>query len=363
MKKNSASSLAVNSSYRRASAGSAVAGNSIGTSGAGEKPGKSSQRVSAVVRSKMTADSLSGSFDPAAPELTTTWSSFAPVVCCVNAYPNGVTLSVHSNKRAVEAGSPAESAFHSGNFALRFKDTREYQAPQGKYFLFRDDFVRRLEEKLITLKQKGLLSDSLVIFGTTSDPFLSFHKKFDVTTRCLELFERYVPGRLLVQTRSPMVISALPTLRRLRENCLVVVPIESHQERSIVRYTPGMPRIAERLVATEGMRRQGIPVTLSVSPILPYGDYYRDAWDFAELLDHYADYITLGCLASGSQADERALRMMPVARKLAADKEFQLLRPHAFKYLYHALKVLAPNKLKLPVEQKVGAAQLDLFAA
>lgn len=324
--------------------------------------GENSRSISPIQKVKLTSDSLGKKFDVAAPELQVSWSSQAAVICCVNAYPNGVTFSVHKNKETVDNSSKTSNS--PGSFALRLKDTREYQSPPGKYFLFRDDCISRLEEKLAALRKRGLLNDAVIYFGTTSDPFLSFHKKFDVTTRCLELFESYEPGRLVVQTRSPMIISALPTLRRLREKCVVVVPIESHVERSIVRYSPGQPRIAERLVATEGLRRQGVTVCLSASPILPYGDYYRDAWDFAELLDRYSDYITVGCLASGSQADERQLRTMAVARKLTADKEFQLLRPHAYKYLFHALKILAPQKLILPVDSdKAGVGQLDLFAA
>ena len=328
------------------------------------KTGESSNKVSPIQKVKLTSDSLGKKFDVTAPELQRTWSSNAPLVCCINAYPNGVTLSVHKNKQLEAAANKSGSSGVPGSFNLRFKDTREYQSPPGKYFLFREDGIKRLEEKLAAIKSRGLLNGSVFYFGTTSDPFLSFHKKFDVTTRCLELFERFEPARLLVQTRSPMIISALPTLRKLREKAVVIVPIESHVERSIVRYTPGQPRIAERLIATEGLRRQGVQVCLSASPILPYGDYYRDAWDFAELLDRYSDFITLSCLASGSQSDERQLRTMAVARKLSADKEFQLLRPHAYKYLFHALKLLAPQKLHVPVVgEKTGAAQLDLFAA
>ena len=160
-----------------------------------------------------------------------------------------------------------------------------------------------------------------------------------------------------------MVISALPTLNRLKGTAVVVMPIETHIERVIARYTPGQPRISERLVAAEGLRRQGIKVNIAASPILPYGEFYRDAWDFAEILERHADYVTFGCLASGSEADERTLKTLAVARKLAADKQYQWLRPHAYRYLYHALQVIAPEKLRLPVAVKHNAAQLDLFAA
>ncbi len=331
-------------------------------------------------KGKSIIDLEDASFDPNATELWTTWSSYASVIACVNSYPNGITFSLHSNeeKKTLPESGPDSGAmarrdknaeeqlprkFIPSQFHLRFRDTRDYQTPQGKYFLYKENYVRSLERQLGTLHKKGLLADATVYFGTTTDPFSSFHKKFDITTACLELFEAYKPARLVVQTRSPMVISALPTLRRLADRAVAVIPIESHVERSIARYTPGQPRIAERLVAAEGLRRQGVKVNLVASPILPYGEFYRDAWDFAEVLERHADYVTLGCLASGSESDERQLRTLPVARKIATDKQFRWLRPHAYRYLYHALSVIAPEKLLVPVAPKTKASQLDLFAA
>ena len=347
-----------------------------------KKTAKARKKRSSIV------DINSSGFDPSSAELWTTWSSYASVICCVNSYPNGVTVSLHTNAVSknknssskanvgVELGSGAPDKqsekksdleiprkFFPSQFHLRLRDTRDYQTPDGKYFLYKENAIRSLEKHLLVLHQKGLLSSSTIYFGTVSDPFSSFHKKFDITTACMELFEKYVPQRLVVQTRSPMIISALPALRRLRERVVVSVPIESHLEKSVIRYTPGQPRIAERLVAAEGLRRQGITVVLNVSPVLPYGDFYRDAWDFAEVLEQHADLVTFGCLASGTEADERTLKTLPIARKLASDKEFRWLRPHAYRYLYHALSVLAPQKLVLPVSPAKKAAQLDLFAA
>jgi DNA repair photolyase len=248
-------------------------------------------------------------------------------------------------------------------FHLRLKDTRDYQLPDGKYFLYKKDVLVALERHLSHLNQKGLLKSAVMYFGTVTDPFQTFHKKFDITTGCLELLEKYRPGRLVVQTRSPMVIAALPMFRLLGESAVAAIPVETHLERSVLRYTPGMPRISERLVAAQGLRRQGVTVNAVVSPVLPYGDFERDAWDFAELLDRHADYISLGALTSGSETEERQLRDLPISQKIAADKNFPWLRPHACKPLFEALKVIAPHKLHLPVQPLERSSQLTLFAA
>jgi DNA repair photolyase len=324
-------------------------------------------------------DGQSAVFDPAAPELLTSWSSAADVIYCVNTYPNGITLSVHSNLPAAgKAAQPAEQTegatstaqrqksgekFAAQQFHLRVRDTRDYQLPAGKYFLHRENYAAALEMHFSQLHKDGRLNSTAVYFGTTTDPFLSLHKKFDVTMACIALLERYVPGQVIFQTRSPMIISVLPALKALGERCVVAMPVETISEKAMSRYLPGKPRIGERLIAADGLRRQGIRVNLQASPILPYGDAKRDAWDFAEILERHADYITFGCLASGSEADEKQLKNLPIAQRLSADRQFFWLRPQCYQYVYQALKTLAPEKLMLPVKKPHSPGQLNLFAA
>ena len=329
-------------------------------------------------RSGLTAEEVNESnFEGNAAELVTTWSSHAEVICCINSYGNGITLSLHPGLQVgVNSASGCETGAGSGDsksalmkrylpnqFHLRFRDTRDYQMPDGKYFLYRKEVRAALEHQLSQLNQRGLLAATVVYFGTVTDPFAVFHKKFDVTTACLEILGQYRPSKLVIQTRSPMVIAALPTFKQLGDQSVAVIPVETHLERSVVRYTPGLPRISERLIAAQGLRRQGVAVNIAVSPVLPYGDSYRDAWDFAELINRHADYITFGCLADGSEANEKQLKNLPIAQRLAADQQFRWLRPHAYRHVYQALLSLAPDKLLLPVRAPIKPSQLALFAA
>ncbi len=318
-------------------------------------------------------------FDPHAPELTTTWSTDAANVVCLNTFPNGVTFSLHPSQHpqnrgrgtvtkniadeSVEAEVEVVDRYIPAHFHLRTKETREFLLPSGKYFAFKEQYAQHLEKRLSQLHEDGSLQNSVFYVGTITDPFSMFHKKFDVTMTCLQLLEHYRPGLVVLQTRSPMAISALPMLKVLGERAVVVMPIESHLEASIARYTPGQPKIADRLLAANGLRLQGIKVNLAVSPVLPYGDLHRESWEFAELLERHADYITLGCLADGGLENEAALKAVPLARQLAADKQFKLLRPYAYRHLFYALKVLCPEKLKVKPLARSKPAQLNLFAA
>ena len=309
-------------------------------------------------------------FDPRSRELQTTWSSFAKTILCVNAYPNGVSVSVHSNDPDARAAaqkpdgaSENTDRYLSNSFHLRFKDTRDYQLPLGRYFLFKENYAESLERQLSQLHKQGLLSSAVCYFGVTADPFFIFHKRFDVTMKCLELLEQYQPGFLVVQTRSPLVVSALPTLKFFGSRGVVAMPLETPLEQAVNRYTPGQPAISDRLLAVDGLRKQGVRVNLVASPALPYGDFYRDAWKFAEMLSEHADFITFGALAGGAPSDEAQLKTLPLARRLAADKQFRWLRPYSFRYLYYAVQSLAPEKLTVPAPLFPKTSQLSLFAA
>ena len=306
-------------------------------------------------------------FDASCKELRFSWHSFAEKIYCINPYPNGITLSVHRNEAAksvaeVEAGTAPEK-YRPSQFHLRFRDTKNFQLPSGKYFLYRENFSDSLEKVLSHIRERNEQASSLIYFGMVTDPFRSFQKKFNVTMTCLQLLEKYNPGFVVVQTRSPMVIAGLPTLKSLGKNVVVAMPVETHLDHLIARYTPEQPKISQRLLAADGLRKQGIRVNLMASPLLPYGDMYRDAWDLAEVLDKYSDYISLGCLAGGTASEEAQLKTLSIANKLISDGQYRWLRPRCYRALYHALREIAPEKLCLPVSSGAKPEQLSIFEA
>ncbi len=304
---------------------------------------------------------LSTDFDPKSTELQTSWASLAESIYCLNVYPNGITLSIHNNQsNPDEEGS---QKFSPQQFHLRLKETSTYQLAEGKYLLYKENYKTALEMILLRLQKSGKLQTSVWYFGTVSDPFLNFHKKFDVIMGCLELLQKYIPQKIVFQTRSPMVISILGMLKYLGERAVTAIAIETISEKALARYTPGLPRIGERLLAADGLRKQGITVNLQVSPLLPYGDPKRDAWDFAEILEQHADYITFGCLATGDEQEEKQLKLIPLAQRLAIDQQYYWLRPFSYQYLFQGIKALAPEKLLLPIKAYVAPKQLKLFAA
>jgi len=210
---------------------------------------------------------------------------------------------------------------------------------RSRYVMKQGEPLVDLERHLRRLSVRGELRRATVVFGVTTDPFHPFDEKFATSMKFLELFERYVPGRLIIQTRSPLIVIGLPMLKKVKETTYVSVGIETPLEEVARRYTPDLPTVEERWKTMRALRRFGLKVGAQVAPILPYGDWRNDAGRFAEKLCTEADYVTVRSMIQTCGIPRPTT---PVARKLASDRQF-------FK-LYHPAGLL-------PVDP-----QLRLFA-
>jgi DNA repair photolyase len=246
---------------------------------------------------------------------------------------------------------------------LALENHNQSGALRKKYSLERQGGLQELEQRLQGLSRRGGLRQSVITFGVESDPFYPFEGKFDVSMRFLEIFQRYTPALLQVQTRSPLAVIALPIFKRLGEHCSVTIGLETHREDLARRYTPELPRVEERLKTARALRRFGVHVHLQVGPVLPYGDWKLDAPGFAEILAENADSISLFPLFDGSKESERQVRTLRAAKMIAEERAFHYLRQDAHVPLQLALEKLAPEKLRLPKAFQVEKRQLEIFAA
>jgi hypothetical protein len=293
------------------------------------------------------------SFDSKCKELTTAWFDRAEVILAINPFPNGISISRHE----IRPNEP----FRSEQFFLRLPEFRENDLPGGQYHIYREDYKQGLEEHFKLLRSQGLLSQTLVYFGVTTDPFANLPRRFDVTMYCLDQIMKARPGFTLFQTRSPLVVSALGVLKYLIGSSAVIFSLESNLESSIRRYTPQQPAVKDRLMAIRGLREQGILTGINVAPLLPYGHYQRDAYNFAEELVREADFIGFGSIIGID--GEAELKYLPFVKKLVADEQLQWLRPYSFRPLFHAIQNIDACKLSIPVPFEPEPRQLSLFAA
>jgi DNA repair photolyase len=245
---------------------------------------------------------------------------------------------------------------------LALADKEELTNLRSRYALKKENPLHQLELHLMRLSQQGELSSAEMIFGTTTDPFFPFEGKFDASIRFLELFQRYAPGLLTIQTRSPLIVIAMPVLRKLGARASVTIGIETSLEESAQRYTPGLPRVEERLKTAAALRRFGVPVTIQVGPVLPYGDWRKDAGEFAQKLVEHADHIVVQPLYRLQKRAGRKINC-PVSQRIARDRLFHYLRPDSAQPLFDAIEKIAPEKLMQPSREQLRSRQLSIFAA
>lgn len=248
-------------------------------------------------------------------------------------------------------------------YSLDLEERGNFRRPLGRFVSFQNRPEHELEVQLMNISRKGLLRSTTVYLGSARDPFFPFEKRFDTSMKILSLFERYLPGRLVVQTRSPLVVIAMPVLRKLGSAVGVTIAVETSDDDVVRKYTPGLPRITDRLQASRALRRLGVEVTLQAAPLLPYGDWRSDAERFATLLVENGDFVYVRGFYGGSAEEEKRCRVSKICKALQAARKFHWLRSDSANPLISALEEMAPNKLLVPAPKKQGSAQLSLFAA
>ena len=281
-------------------------------------------------------------------------NSGASINYTVDSFGNGIAFGHHK----LNAGEDPRE-----HYLLGVGEEGQVSRLRSRYALHRENPFIELERNLMRLSSQGVLSNSTIYFGTSTDPFHPFDGKFDASMKFLQLFTRYTPGLLVVQTRSPLVVIAMPVLKKLGSHAVVTVPIETNSEESVRRYTPGLPGVKERIKTASALRNLGVEVTLQVAPLLPYGDWKDDAADFASLLAENGDYVYVRGVASSSADVERQLRRSGLAQKLAQDRKFHWLRHDSANPLISELEKIAPEKLRIPRRRHADSRQMSFFAA
>lgn len=275
------------------------------------------------------------------------------IVYSVDSFANGIAFGQH---KFPDSEDPRD------HYCLKIDDDTELTRLRSRYTLNKQNPFCELERHLMRLSSQGVLRSACVYFGVTTDPFLPFEAKFDASMRFLELFKKYTPGLLVVQTRSPLLVIAMPVLTRLGCHCAVTLGLETNLEESARRYTSQLPRVEERLKMATALRRFGIEVNIQVAPVLPYGDWKADAGRFADTLVQHADGIHVRSITDGSERVERRLRTNVVAQKLAQDRKFHWLRPDSARVLLTEIEKRAPEKLILKDRPHLKDRQMPLFA-
>ena len=139
-----------------------------------------------------------------------------------------------------------------------------------------DDFMqwgKWLEVKVnapeLIRKERTRVFGSSIFFSSATDPYQYIELKYRLSRRCLEELLRYRPGRLMMHTRSHLILQDLPLLKQFGSSLSVGVSITTDDEEVRREFEPKAPSIARRLELVRALSREGVKVHASLSPLLP----------------------------------------------------------------------------------------------
>jgi DNA repair photolyase len=174
-------------------------------------------------------------------------------------------------------------------YARFFAPTLEDQQTWGEWVRVKQNAIELLQKaRAARSTARRLERGDAVYMSTVTDPYQPIEQKLGLTRAILEVLIEVQP-RLTIQTRSPIAtrdIDLFKQFERIRVNFTVTTDSEEMR----LRYEPHTPAIEVRLKAAEAVARAGVPIGISVSPMLPIRDPESFARRVAGLFA--AEYVT-----------------------------------------------------------------------
>ena len=147
----------------------------------------------------------------------------------------------------------------------------------------------------------------VIFLSSATEPFPPSESRHKVTAGVLEAMIDRSPDGLIVQTHSRRVAEHVEVLKRLSRLTSLRVHVSIETDLDVI---PGLPRHADpigaRFDAVERLKREGVRVIVTVSPLLPIGDPER----FFERISQVADGVVIDHFigGDGSANGSRTLR-------------------------------------------------------
>ena len=123
-----------------------------------------------------------------------------------------------------------------------------------------------------------------IFMSSATDPYQYVERRYRLTRKCLEVLLECNVGRLIVHTRSQLVLDDVDLLRGFGDRLVVGFSIATDDDRVRKRLEPKAPRVGVRLKAMGLLREAGVRVRAAVAPVL-YCHPKRFAGQLAEVAD------------------------------------------------------------------------------
>jgi len=120
-----------------------------------------------------------------------------------------------------------------------------------------------LENALRKKKNRGML-----VTGVMSEPYNEAEEQLGILRKCLKVIERYDYG-ITIRTGSTGVLRDIDVLKGIskKTKCVVIIPLCSMDEELFTRIEG--TKLEDRLQTIKELVRNGIPVELSLEPLIP----------------------------------------------------------------------------------------------
>lgn len=172
-------------------------------------------------------------------------------------------------------------------YARAFAPTAEKRRTWGEWAT-----AKRNAAALITkvCRDGTLQSGDATYMSSATDPYQPAEHRLRLTRGILEaILDAGVQPRLTVQTRSPIAARDVDLFQRF-EHIRVNVSVTTDSEQVRLRYEPKAPAIRARLRTARTLVEAGVPVGISISPMLPVDDIEAFAGVIGSL--NAAEYVS-----------------------------------------------------------------------
>lgn len=133
------------------------------------------------------------------------------------------------------------------------------------------DWVRVKQNAALKLsRMRRSLDGKTVYMSSATDPYQPVERRLELTRSLLSILAEK-GARLVVQTRSPLVTRDIDLLSQFDQICVnfSITTDSEHVRRS---FEPRNPPIPDRLQAATEVAQAGIPVAITMTPLLPVED-------------------------------------------------------------------------------------------
>ena len=132
-----------------------------------------------------------------------------------------------------------------------------------------------------------------IYMASATDPYVPQEKTTQITRGLLTTMLDYPPDLLVLQTRNPLVLRDMDIIKPLAEKTTVWLSITVETDKEQIE---GLPRHSfppkQRLETAHTFKEQGVPVQITVSPLMPLDNLEQFTQDVGNsshrvILDHY----------------------------------------------------------------------------